>query len=380
MKTSTRHAPLAPWSAAGGLGALTRTWRLAGALCAAFAMAAGGAAGASPAGSSPASATAPAAATVPAPHGAAPAPASGPAAAAAGPAVPIVSPNSPATLGYSAQGADTCLVCHGTDKQLMTIFRTAHARPGDPHGPFGPGGLQCEACHGPGGAHVKSFGIKPMGVVVFGSKSPTPVAKQNAMCLGCHRSSVGHAWAASAHAANDVSCADCHQIHSAADPVRTQSTEAQVCARCHQAVSAAFLSPYHHPVPEGTMTCSSCHDPHGSTARAMLVKSTVDETCTSCHAQFRGPFLWEHQPVTESCANCHTPHGSVQPALLKERPPILCQECHDAAGHPSVPYGPQGLPGMPAGMPNPFLLEGGCVNCHSRVHGSNSPSGRALMR
>jgi len=288
--------------------------------------------------------------------------------------------NSPAALGYSEHGADTCLMCHRGDARLMTIFRTAHARPGDPRGPFGPGGLQCEACHGPGGAHVKSFGMKPAGIVIFGSHSPTPVAQQNSMCLSCHRADVGHAWAASAHAANEVSCAACHQIHSVSDPVREQATQAAVCGKCHQAVAADFIKPFHHPVPEGTMACASCHDPHGSTARAMLVKSTLNETCTSCHAELRGPFLWEHQPVTDDCDNCHTPHGSVQPALLTERPPMLCQECHDAAGHPSVPYGPQGLPGMPAGMPNPYLLVGGCVNCHSQVHGSNSPSGRALMR
>ena len=298
---------------------------------------------------------------------------------AAGPPTPQGA--SPTALGYSEHGADTCLTCHSAQySNVGEIFHTAHARPGDPRGPFGPGGLQCEACHGPAGAHVKAFGVKPMGIVIFGPNSPTPVAQQNAMCLTCHKSNVGHMWASSAHAANQVSCADCHQIHSATDPVRVQSTEAQVCAKCHQAVSAALLEPYHHPVPEGTLTCSSCHDPHGSAARAMLVKATVNETCTSCHAQLRGPFLWEHQPVSEDCTNCHTPHGSVQPALLKERPPILCQQCHDPAGHPSVPYGPQGLPGMPAGMPNPYLLVGGCVNCHSQVHGSNSPSGRDLMR
>ena len=28
----------------------------------------------------------------------------------------------------------------------------------DPNGPFGHGGLQCEACHGPGGAHVQAGG------------------------------------------------------------------------------------------------------------------------------------------------------------------------------------------------------------------------------
>jgi len=296
------------------------------------------------------------------------------------PAGPPKPANTAASLGYSDHGADTCLMCHGSDAQLMTIFRTAHARPGDPHGPFGQGGLQCEACHGPGGAHVKAFGAQPAGIVVFGRGSPTPVAKQNAMCLTCHQSSVAHAWASSAHAANGVSCADCHQVHSASDPVRSQVTQAAVCAKCHQAIAADFIQPFHHPVPEGTMDCASCHDPHGSVAPAMLVKSTVSETCTSCHSELRGPFLWEHQPVTDDCDNCHTPHGSVQQALLKERPPMLCQQCHDAAGHPAVPYGPQGLPGMPDGMPNPYLLVGGCVNCHSQVHGSNSPSGRALMR
>jgi len=284
---------------------------------------------------------------------------------------------SPAALGYSAKGADTCLACHAMNATVQAIFRTAHARPNDPRGPFGPGGLQCEACHGPGAAHVRAMGMKPAGIVVFGPHSPTPVARQNAMCLSCHRAAVGRNWAGSAHAANGVSCVACHRIHGASDPVRVQATQAAVCGKCHLAVRTQFLKPYHHPVPEGTMTCSSCHDPHGSSAPAMLVRNTVNETCTRCHAQMRGPFLWEHQPVSDNCADCHVPHGSVVPALLSEQPPILCQQCHDAAGHPSVPYGPQGLPN---GMPNPYLLVGGCVNCHSRIHGSNSPSGRALMR
>ena len=90
-----------------------------------------------------------------------------------------------------------------------------------------------------------------------------------------------------------------------------------------------------------------------------------------------GRSLWEHQPVSEDCTNCHDPHGSAQPALLKMRPPFLCQTCHEGAGHPSIVNTPQGLPG---GMPSAYLLAGGCLNCHSQVHGSNSPSGRALMR
>jgi DmsE family decaheme c-type cytochrome len=139
--------------------------------------------------------------------------------------------------------------------------------------------------------------------------------------------------------------------------------------------AAAFWKPSRHPLREGKMACTSCHSPHGSTAPASLVRNTVNETCTGCHSEKRGPFLWEHQPVTEDCHNCHDPHGSVQPSLLKARAPFLCQQCHEAAGHPSSPATPQGLPGRSA-----FLLGGACLNCHSQVHGSNHPSGRALMR
>ena len=283
-----------------------------------------------------------------------------------------------AAPAYSEHGADTCLLCHGSDAYVMAIFRTAHARPNDPRGPFGHGGLQCEACHGPGGAHVKVYGARPEGLIQFGARSPTPVARQNAMCLACHRTdAAAHAWSASAHAANGVACADCHQLHAERDPVLEVATQVEVCGKCHQSERLAMWMPERHPLREGKMACTDCHAPHGSTAPASLVKATVVETCTSCHAEFRGPFLWEHQPVTEDCDLCHEPHGSAQPALLRTPAPFLCQQCHQAQGHPSMPFTPQGLPG---GAPSAFLLGGSCLNCHSQVHGSNHPSGRALMR
>ncbi len=303
--------------------------------------------------------------------------ASGPLAAADEPsAAPAASPPAAAAPAYSAKGADTCLNCHN-DAGLMAIFRTAHARATDPRGPFGHGGLQCEACHGPGGAHTKARGKQPAGIVDFGAGAKAPVARQNEMCLGCHRTSAATHWGASAHNANDVGCADCHRLHAAEDPVRTAATQLEICGRCHESERLAVWKPVRHPLREDKMLCTSCHAPHGSTAPASLVKNTVTETCTSCHAEFRGPFLWEHQPVTEDCGNCHEPHGSTQPAMLKARAPFLCQQCHQAQGHPSTPQTPAGLPG---GMPSAYLLAGGCLNCHSQVHGSNHPSGRALMR
>jgi DmsE family decaheme c-type cytochrome len=297
--------------------------------------------------------------TSPAP--AATAPASGP-------------PHTPSA--YSAQGADTCLGCHNY-AAVTGIFRTKHAQPGDPRGPFGHGGLQCEACHGPGGAHVAAGGGPLAGMVDFGRKALAPALKQNAQCLACHQSNAAHDWATSAHAASDVACASCHTLHAPKDPVQTAATQVEVCTGCHQAQHTDLFKISHHPLREGKMACTSCHSPHGSTAPVQLVKNTVTETCTSCHAEYRGPFLWEHQPVADDCTNCHDPHGSAQPALLKMRTPFLCQTCHEGAGHPSIVNTPQGLPG---GSPSAYLLAGGCTNCHSQVHGSNSPSGRAFMR
>jgi DmsE family decaheme c-type cytochrome len=282
----------------------------------------------------------------------------------------------PAAGGFSPKGADSCLACHAI-AGVTGIFRTVHARPDDPRGPFGHGGLQCEACHGPGGAHVQAGGGPLAGMIDFGTKAAAPASVQNAKCLGCHQSTAGHEWATGAHAASDVPCASCHSLHTAKDPMQNLVAQIEVCTTCHQAQQTNLFKPSHHPLREGKMACTSCHSPHGSTAPAQLVNNTVTETCTSCHAQFRGPFLWEHQPVAEDCSNCHDAHGSAQPALLKIRAPFLCQSCHEGVGHPSVVATTQGLPG---GSPSAFLLGGSCLNCHSQIHGSNHPSGRALMR
>jgi DmsE family decaheme c-type cytochrome len=280
---------------------------------------------------------------------------------------------------YSKNGADTCLNCHGGDPAVMGVFRTRHAQPGDPRTPFGHGQLQCEACHGPGGAHTKrpKKGEQRTPVVQFGRGKASTIAEQNTMCLGCHNSNLGN-WHVAIHNDNGVGCADCHKAHDPRDPVRAKATQVEVCKTCHQLQVADSLLPFAHPLHEGQMACSSCHSPHGSLADASLKRDTINETCYTCHADKRGPFLWEHQPVSEDCTLCHKPHGSAQAGMLKQRPPFLCQQCHGAQGHPSVP----GLPGDVPGGSNPsvYLLGSGCANCHSQVHGSNHPSGTWLTR
>lgn len=282
--------------------------------------------------------------------------------------------------GYSRRGADTCIGCHGDwDPPLMGIFNTAHGNPHDARSPFGERQLQCEACHGPGASHT---GRVPRGeprppIFNFGSDAWTPVPKQNAMCLGCHEGHIGEHWAGSAHDAAAVACADCHTLHTASDPIRNSRSQAQACYACHANIQSDFMKPSAHPVRQGKLACTDCHKPHGSNADRLLVRATLNETCFSCHAEKRGPLVWEHAPVAEDCSLCHDPHGAIHPSMLTRRAPLLCQSCHTPSGHPSVPYNASNLAG---GSPSPFVLAGSCLNCHTQVHGSNHPSGKALMR
>ena len=279
---------------------------------------------------------------------------------------------------YSRKGADTCLSCH-EDAVTLAVFRTKHAIPSDSEGPFGHDQLQCEACHGPGDAHSGRVrrGQERPDIPYFGSQATPDIAAANDRCLDCHQESVGIGWHNGSHPSDEVACNDCHTSHAARDAVMHTSTQPKVCYDCHQVQRSEARKAFAHPFFEGKMDCTSCHDMHSDTAIAQLARLNVNDTCQQCHAETRGPYLWEHEPVSEDCGLCHTPHGSNHPGMLAKRGPLLCQSCHSQANHPSVAYDTEGLAGN---MPSQFLLSQNCMNCHSQVHGSNHPSGSKLMR
>lgn len=278
---------------------------------------------------------------------------------------------------FSKDGANTCVSCHdeGNEYPIFPLLKTKHAVKADPRSPFGGDNKQCESCHGAGSVHAKAKKQDKRGgtIINFGKNAWTPVKDQNEKCLACHQTHQRIEWKGSTHEFNGLACASCHKVHVAKDAVLDRAEQANTCYTCHKSKQAKFFQASHHPVREGQMTCSECHNVHGEDGTGLLVKASSREKCTSCHAEKRGPLLWEHAPVAEDCALCHDPHGSNQPALLRKRVPQLCQECHDPSGHPSVRYDGGKLP-------SPFMSAKGCLNCHSAVHGSNHPSGSTLLR
>lgn len=272
--------------------------------------------------------------------------------------------------GFAGDAA--CQECH---KELFapvakTAMGQAMAKPRHGHEAKG-----CETCHGPAKEHANSGGESKAGMILYGRKSKSTSSEKNASCLQCHEKTARTLWAGSTHESRNVACTDCHAVmHQTSEKgALKQGTVLATCGNCHKDKQAAVSKFAHMPLGEGKMECSSCHNPHGSPNEKMLVGSSVNETCFSCHTEKRGPFMWEHAPVTESCANCHNSHGSNKQRMLINVLPRLCQNCH------FTPHG------APAGRPSDqvavrFNYNKGCVNCHSMIHGSNHPTGIFFTR
>ena len=294
--------------------------------------------------------------------------------------------NSAADPEYAGFGASVCLGCHGetSAKPAHEILLTPMARKADSRTPFAEGGHQCETCHGPSKSHILggAGGERPSPAVVFNAS--TPSEEQNEVCLECHSTGESKHWLGSTHDVEGVTCAGCHRVHEANDPILAPESQAEVCFSCHKDKRAKFLRQSRHPVQTSSaavshgdlMSCTDCHEPMGGSGPANLERDTVNETCYDCHAEKRGPFLWEHAPVREDCSNCHDPHGSNNPDLLLTRQPWLCQQCHAANFHPSGVYSGTGIPEN--GRADQRILGKQCLNCHQQIHGSNHPSGARL--
>ena len=280
-----------------------------------------------------------------------------------------------------------CTRCHDESEvtPILSIYQTKHGVRGDARTPT------CQSCHGPSENHLRGNldgKGRPAPDFVFkkGVYEPNDDKERAGQCLACHKGPNRTYWEGAQHQSNGVACNDCHKVHRPTDPVLGKKTQPDVCFACHKDQRADVKKISHHPIEEGKVVCADCHNPHGSAGPKLMKKNTVRETCLQCHAEKRGPLLWEHQPVSEDCTNCHTPHGSNIAPLLKSRTPFLCDECHDGPHASGSPAGAL-VGGLQSGYapaagkgPSASTTGRACLNCHVMVHGSNSPAGALLQR
>lgn len=210
----------------------------------------------------------------------------------------------PEIQGAEYVGMETCRTCHPKEYREF---------PGAPHAAFAVAekpdaeqfaGEGCESCHGPGSLHVETRG--------------------------------------------DVS--------------KIVKGDWKTCVRCHLTQRTKFQSRFHHPVPEGRLSCTDCHDPHQGREPVRWAED-LNETCFECHPDKKGPWAFPHDAVTEDgCTACHNPHGTNVDKMLVAEVETLCLRCHNQSDHPTI--GGMGAHAF-------FIGRGGCHNCHKGIHGSN---------
>ncbi len=219
----------------------------------------------------------------------------------------VVAP--PQIPGAKFVGSETCAECH---EAITKPFKMATHAVLQAKGTNSVG-MGCESCHGPGSVHNEAGGGR--GNIINPRRSP------------------------------------------------------QVCFDCHLDKRGEFNLPFHHPVMEGRISCTDCHDPHKGPALKAMGPATfvgIDQSCGKCHQKERGPFVFEHEAVREGCTSCHAVHGSVNAKLLTERNQALCLKCH---------FQEQSSPGhlVIGGFDHSGLVSRGTcwsAGCHEAVHGS----------
>lgn len=286
-------------------------------------------------------------------------------------ALKIVRPNG--KFGDEYVGSQMCQTCHediynNYRKSAHTFVETDKRGGWAEHG--------CESCHGPGAAHAGSADATAI-------RNPAKLqpAQTDQLCLGCHGNTSKHSERIqSGHAKSAVSCTSCHSMHArgpAGLVLRAPNDVNAQCSSCHLTPRAQFNKPAHHKIPEGSMTCVDCHNPHGSVRPSMIQTSAANDAgCIKCHGDKRGPFTYEHAPVRqEGCGACHESHGSANPRMLN-RPEVrqVCLECHANIPGPAQREGV--VPPAFHDLRSPRYAN--CTVCHQKIHGSHTD--RNLLR
>jgi len=236
------------------------------------------------------------------------------------------------------------------------------------------GGVQCENCHGPGGAHVADPGDKSVRPVV---------AAASMTCGGCHTDAhhpTYDEWLTSAHrAVNPEFQATFMSTNIVAAESRMRS-----CGACHSgAVRLAMLEAWEENVPEAKMpsgddaykthvTCSVCHTAHEATENGSQLRNPTHSTAFfSYYTATNTSFTLQYKPEVQICAQCHNQRGAVWDGT--GRPPHHSPQYNILTGNIDADKD-MGL--NLAALPNSSHrdIPHQCTHCHTHGHEVANPS------
>ncbi|ADH85458.1 cytochrome c3 family protein [Desulfurivibrio alkaliphilus] len=220
---------------------------------------------------------------------------------------------------------------------------SCHQQAADAPGHQGFGGLlrECLSCHQPHESDrpglLRDHLHPPFAAGDCASCHDRPAGEGSATCISCHREVMAEMRKPTNHllAGSQNGCIQCHSPHAGNDDRLLRMAGDRVCQQCHQATFQRQATSRHHhpPLP----ACTECHQSHGSDQVAML-RAADSTLCTRCHERQGtlshpvGEEVIDHRtnrPMT--CTTCHDPHGTpFQFHLVQSHHRDLCVQCHRA--------------------------------------------------
>lgn len=156
----------------------------------------------------------------------------------------------------------------------------------------------------------------------FSQKMKGPM---NTVCFSCHddflaKAKIKH------QPADTGDCRSCHDPHESLNKKLLLRTGKAMCLECHDDPLAQGKV-RHQAVESGD--CLDCHNPHASDVKGLL-KKPLAPSCFECHDDFLKTARFKHAPAENGeCSSCHAPHQSNFKALLTKSDPQICFDCHE---------------------------------------------------
>ena len=247
------------------------------------------------------------------------------------------------------------------------------------------------------------------------------VAEEGKLCILCHVEQ--KAVNLTKHNINGNSCKSCHTPHKAkgrelwsreipenafdyASLINAKGKDDILCLSCHYPQSVVdgkkvedvgllthptgkkVKEKVHLPLPGGTMSCTTCHDPHhayNNSPKGKFLREPRLKLCYTCHKQEADVKNGPHGEIDKKrwkrgdCAACHNVHKAkggylsrvVYGEISPMEPPVdgFCLACHDPEGMAKHKIKQSVFNEHPVGVKNPTdKLPGkkvSCVTCHN---------------
>jgi predicted CXXCH cytochrome family protein len=271
-----------------------------------------------------------------------------------------------------------CIQCH-SDKDANDIKGRVHL----------PAVRDCLKCHNPHASDNQNHLLKPV----------SGMAKDENICLTCHKVGVGVEKGGSRHIALDMGCDTCHTVHKTGEKGRREfdfqlkKDTPSLCMDCHDTKDAKLIET-HQEQPFVTAGCLTCHDPHQSTRPALkrafvhapfeagkdacttchqrpndgkvvLTAASAKELCLTCHSekaeQIEKAKVQHPGAAASDCSECHNPHAGKSPGFPKPDAVNACLRCHDE----------QAKQNNKKHLHQPAFGQG-CATCHEPHGGENN--------